>query len=306
MNLYRIITFFSIFTLLTTYNSKAQELLRKNFYWNNATQYNPAFISYESTFSASFQSTIATDDLMPGYSMVNIGGKVTNNVKLGFNLSSEQQGPLNVNNIQGGYAFSFGNRISQFTLGMLVGVRVSNFETIDYKVNPYVDSSDPFLESSGFRRTRFTMGTGLLYQREKLEVAVSAPVLLINGGKLYTNLNAMVKYPLQLGAELTISPLGLLQYSSIGLDFFETSALVEWRDSFWVLAGFRTEQQLNTGVGFDGGNFSLGYTFVASFGDYQAVNPFINEILLEFKIPEKELRNNNFKNAVKSLKRKRK
>ena len=284
----------------------AQELLRKNLYWNNGAHYNPAYLGYGSMFQASFQSTLSSQELAPGYSLVNVGGSVASNLKLGFTFASENQGNYSNNNIQGGYAFSFGNKTSQVTFGMTVGVILSNFETVDYNTNPYVDPSDPFLVGNGFRRNNFVMGVGAIYEWNKIEMGLAAPVLLRDGGELYTNLNFKVQYPINIGSDLQISPIGFVQYTDVGLDFYDLSALTEWRETVWILAGYRSDEQLNTGLGFSKEGFGLGYTLVLSFGEYQALNPFIHELMLTFSMPEKDLKNNNFKNAVKSLKRKRK
>ena len=283
----------------------AQELLRKNLYWNNGAHYNPAYMGYGSMFQASFQSTLSTKELAPGYSLVNVGGSVASNLKLGFTFASEKQGNYSNNTIQGGYAFSFGNRASQLTFGMTVGVILSNFETVDYNTNPYVDPTDPFLVGNGFRRNKFVMGLGAVYEWNKIELGLAAPVLLRDGGELYTNLNLKVQYPIELG-DLQVSPIGFVQYTDVGLDFYDLSALTEWRNMVWALVGFRSDEQLNTGIGFSKEGFGLGYTLVSSFGEYQALNPFIHELVLTFSMPEKDLKNNNFKNALKSLKRKRK
>jgi len=281
---------------------QAQELSRKNMYWENPYQYNPAYYGNAGTFLANFQSSVSgqNDDDNPRYSLLNVGGEVFDSFNLGITFSTERQGEFRNTFASLAYAYSFGGPSSRISLGMSVGYINTRVETLDFATNPYTNPNDPFLRDGDLEENRFSIGTGILYQWNELNASLGFPVLLQDGGELNPDFNLQLDYTFAVSYSVDVTPIFFAEVSDDGLEFFDINAKMTFNEVVWVLAGYRSESQLNAGIGLRKDFFGLGYTYSPALGDYREINPEMHEIMLSFSLGDK-----SFKQAEGFQKRRR-
>lgn len=289
-------------TVLCIFITYGQDMSRKNMYWENPYQYNPAWYGGAGTFVAGFQSSVAgkNDTENPRYSLLNVGGEVFHNFSLGATFSTETQANFNNTFTSIAFAYSIGNENSRISMGLSVGYLNSSLGALEFTANPFNNPNDPFLQDGGIEVNRFFTGTGVLYQWNDLNVSLGFPLLLQDGGELTTDLNAIANYTFALSYNVDLIPVTMVEIGPNGINFFDFNTMVQFNDTFWILAGYRSESRLNTGIGIAKNFLRVGYTYSPAIGDYKEINAELHEIMLRFSLGD-----HNFKQAESLQKRKR-
>lgn len=275
----------------------------KAFYWENIATYNPAYYGTKSNFSAIFQSSIATsDEFKPSYSLVNVDARVLNNFGVGATLNSESYGGYKSTYFYGGFSYKLNTGdMLEVSSGMSLGYSNASFSSLDYSTNPYVDQTDPFLQSGGWSKNEFVVGAGIYIKSRRVEAGISAPTLLRDGGKLSSSTNLFVNSMFYVSKNLVLVPMVFVntdvQKKYLLADF---SAMLEWGDvevanGFSLTLGYNTKNELSIVPGFRRSYFNFSYSFKNSIGDNKEVNQFKHEVIVGFSLGRLNFRQVNLR-----------
>ena len=116
-----------LFVLLElTFSVSGQSIFNKNLYTINPVQINPAYMGSQGKLFLGFQSSISGNNelSLPTYSSINVHGALFENLGIGVNVLSENQGPFSLTLVDAGSSY-------QVYLGDYQSIRFGNWESSD-------------------------------------------------------------------------------------------------------------------------------------------------------------------------------
>lgn len=284
---------------------KAQDYFHISQYMMYQPFVNPAAIgSYGSLNGAALyrQQWVGLEGA-PSIQAINVNSPIgTTNGNAGFSVVRDQIGVNNRIDIGGTYAYniSIGSN-SKLALG-LSGMAVLNQS--NYSQATVNDANDPLFANDTRMHVLPNFQYGMYYYTNKFYVGLSLPKLLLNSvtsdstgtdnastsfdfSQMHYYLNAGYKFELTKSVDLNVSTL-LKQIAGAPFQF-DVNAQAVFNKKFGVGASYRSSQELVGLLSFQINEmFKLSYSYDFSMSKLAAYHAGTHEIMLLFKMPQKE------------------
>ncbi len=280
-----LITLTLLGSLVTGYG---QAIINKNLYMANPAQINPAYMGTQGKLFVGFQSSVTGDnDLgLPTYTSINAHGSFINNLGIGTNILSEDQGPFSLTMADLGTSYKvYFTEGQSLSFGLTIGFIRSTLNATTFSTNPYVDQNDPFLNSEFFDETHIKLGAGFVYRYRNLEIGVGSPYLFRGGESINEEANFSVGYTVAISPDkLELQPLFLYQLRADDPDLYDINLRASFVQRIWIMGGYRSNESVNLGLGVTTPYLDFGYNYNSAMGDLQEISATNHEILVAFKL----------------------
>ncbi len=268
--------------------AKAQTIFSKNIYQQNHAIINPASMGSMGALYFGFQSSIAGTNAenLPTYASVNAHSAVRDELGVGINFLSENQGPFAITTADAGASYKLNLSEGQhLRFGMTLGFFRQQLDRSGFTTNTFVDQNDPFLTSDFFDETYVRMGVGIIYRINELELSLGSPNFFRGGETFNEEGNIMVRY--FYGAEnstIKLIPSVLYQIRPDGANLYDVNLFSYWKDLIGLRLGYRSNESVNLGLSILAGFAEFTYNYNSAMGDLQALNAGNHEMLIALRL----------------------
>lgn len=282
-----------LFSLLLGKESLAQTVFNSNFYGQNRFSINPAYAGNQEQLFVSLQvlnqSRGSVNNSPKSYSF-NAHTLAYDNLGLGVRMSLNRAGffETNIFEVAGAYKAIFAENHS-ITFGINTGFQRERLNMDNIIINPYVDQTDPTLNSGAYDATRYRMGTGFVYRYKNLEVSGSLPSLVLSGKKINLDFIAYSGYDFFLpNGKWMIRPSFLYRTPDGNKNLVDGNIMAEWDQTIWTQVGYRSNQTVNFSVGVNIDFVGFAYSYGRPVGDLSELSSNNHEFLITMKFGNKD------------------
>ena len=274
------------FVLLTFSKVKAQDLTNYNLYVQNPVLYNPAYTIDNSKIRAFVNSHLQWVGFN-GAPRTNTFGVYANPFKnMGFGLSvfNYKQGITSNTNVSLSYAYKaiFGED-SYLSLGLSFGTLMDNLQTNEI-VNS--DLTDQTITNNYFKQNSFASRAGVAYHYKGFEAQIAMPQLYQRKA-ISDYMLSSFSYDFKLDNSWNLKPEFMYRSVNTSHGQYGVNLVATWQKEIWVQAGYRSNNSLLCGVGFNYMDFMIGYAYQAERSYISAAAIGTNEIQLIYRLGNK-------------------
>jgi len=298
----KIYLFFAIalFFLLTSHSGQAQNLTNYNLYMQNPVLYNPAFVKDGYKISAFLNNHTQWTgfDGAPKVNSFGLNACLKENMALGLLGLSSKQGITTSTTIYLNYGYRINMGTDQhLTFGLGLGLKMDKLEVGDITGT---DLSDPEIIDNSFDNTTLATRFGMAYQYKAFEAQLAFPQLY-ESGKSNMYALGIFSYRWKVNEDFCVKPSLMMRGVKTSPMQFDLNALVAWKNTVWIQAGYRASNSIMLGVGVNVKGLEIGYAYQMDNSDaISAAAKNTHEIQLIFRMGtcERRQQNNNNNNTV--------
>lgn len=275
-----------IAALAITSFSYGQELSHNYYnYILNRFNLNPAIAGNNGNISA----MLNTKTYLSGFSgaprntMFGIHAPISLNQGLGVRVVSDRRGGYEVDKYDAAYSYQIQLDDRQdLRFGISAGAITNKLNTSGIDNIEQLDQNDPTLAGGYLNETNFIAGVGLVYDFDNLQVGLSAPHLVQGSEALseYIVGSASYRYDFET-TPISLTPTVIYQNIPVLENQFDVLLKGEYDEKVWAMAGYRSNNNLTFGLGFDLGPFGLGYAYEMSNSDLETIGGGSHEIVIQ-------------------------
>lgn len=275
-----------IAALAITSFSYGQELSHNYYnYILNRFNLNPAIAGNNGNISA----MLNTKTYLSGFSgaarntMFGLHAPISLNQGAGLRVVSDRRGGFEVDKYDAAYSYQIKlDERQDLRFGISAGAITRKLNTSGINNIDLLDQNDPTLAGGYLNETNFIAGVGLVYDFDNLQVGLSAPHLIQGSEPIsdYIVGSASYKYQLE-NSPISITPTVIYQNIPIIENQFDVLLKGEYDEKVWAMAGYRSNNNLTFGLGFDLGPFGVGYAYEMSNSDLEMIGGGSHEIVIQ-------------------------
>lgn len=270
---------------------QAQYHLSTSSYYINGFSINPAFSAQGDDLFMSFQANKYTgSQVSKGLDYVNFGGyyNMGAGLALGLKSNSEHLGDVNYTSLDLSMSYKAEIDKSHFlSFALSSGIYREKLDLEGLSYSEYVDMRDPLLQGGEvvYDRSKVQVGAGGLYNFHSLQVGLFLPHLLNGKSSFQGDFIASIKYmyndkPM---TKVKIGNYGLFNYQSDGSYLYDAGLLVDLYDAVLLNVGYRSTQELSSGIFLKISEIQFGYNNNYAFGDFSGFISGKHEVSVIFR-----------------------
>lgn len=266
--------------------SYGQELSHNYYnYILNRFNLNPAIAGNNGNISA----MLNTKTYLSGFSgaprntMFGLHAPISLNQGLGMRVVSDRRGGFEVDKYDAAYSYQIQLDDRQdLRFGISAGAITRKLNTSGIDNIDLLNQNDPTLAGNYFNETNFIAGVGLVYDFDNLQVGLSAPHLIQGSEPISDYIVGSASYRYEFdNSPFSITPTVIYQNLPVLDNQFDVLLKGEYDEKVWALAGYRSNNNLTFGLGFDLGPFGLGYAYEMSNSDLEMIGGGSHEIVIQ-------------------------
>ncbi len=275
-----------IAALAITSFSYGQELSHNYYnYILNRFNLNPAIAGNNGNISA----MLNTKTYLSGFSgaprntMFGLHAPISLNQGAGLRVVSDRRGGFEVDKYDAAYSYQIQLDDRQdLRFGISAGAITRKLNTSGIDNIDLLNQNDPTLAGGYLNETNFIAGVGLVYDFDNLQVGLSAPHLIQGSEPIseYIVGSASYRYEFE-NSPISVTPTFIYQNIPTIENQFDVLVKGEYDEKVWAMAGYRSNNNLTFGLGFDLGPFGLGYAYEMSNSDLEMIGGGSHEIVIQ-------------------------
>jgi type IX secretion system PorP/SprF family membrane protein len=260
----------------------------------NRFNLNPAFAGNNGNISA----MLNTKTHMAGFNgsarntMFGLHAPINLNQGIGARVVSDKRGAFQVNKFDAVYSYQIQlDDRSDLRFGVSAGAvnRRLNPSSIDN--SEFLNQNDPTLVDGFYDETNFIAGVGLVYDFENLQVGLSAPNLVDGSDEISDYIVGTISYNYKLNNEdFVLQPTVIYQNIPVEDNQFDILLKGEYQEKVWAMAGYRSNNNLTFGLGFDLGPFGVGYAYEMANSELSTIAGGSHEIIIQVAFKSAKLK----------------
>lgn len=289
----------SVLLMLLTITVNAQQIPLSSLYTVNRFQINSAYAGFNECLEGflSHRSQWTGIQGAPKTNYLSVHSGIAKNMGLGLNLVMDKTDIIS--KLRGSLSYSYRIKLGEqhnLRFGLSAGIYQLGTSTSSAIVD---DRTDEIIQSGNQSSTAFSNDFSLYYTYKKLQVGISIPQLIeINakydlnnaegGFGLKRHLVGYAEYDISLGNNLSLQP-SLLYKTVNGIQGqLDVSAQVNYKQLFFIGAGYRTEAGLLARLGLNlKDKFTVAYAYDFAGGNINNYSGGAHEIVLGLKLCKK-------------------
>jgi type IX secretion system PorP/SprF family membrane protein len=275
-----------IAALAITSFSYGQELSHNYYnYIMNRFNLNPAIAGNNGNISAMLNTKTYLSGFngAPRNTMFGLHAPISLNQGAGLRVVSDRRGGFEVDKYDAAYSYQIQLDDRQdLRFGISAGAITRKLNTSGIDNIDLLNQNDPTLAGGYLNETNFIAGVGLVYDFDNLQVGLSAPHL-IQGSEPISEFivgSASYRYDFE-NSPISVTPTFIYQNIPTIENQFDVLLKGEYDEKVWAMAGYRSNNNLTFGLGFDLGPFGLGYAYEMSNSDLEMIGGGSHEIVIQ-------------------------
>ncbi len=274
---------FVLVVLIT--NLKAQDLTNYNLYVQNSFLYNPAAVVSNNFMSAYLNTHLQWIgfDGAPKTNTLGISTPIAKNMGLGLSIYQHKRGIISNFSSRLAYAYKAEFSENQYlNMGISLGFMNDKLSSSDVE---FADATDEVFTDEAFNSTTISASAGSLYRLSNLEAQVIFPQFYDKGkANLYTI--GTLSYNFELNQAIALKPTFMVRGVKTSPSQFEGNLNVMLQNKIWCQAGYRSDESLIFGVGFNLKGVNLAYAYQMDNSEISTVSTGTHEIQLIYNFKE--------------------
>lgn len=266
--------------------SYGQELSHNYYnYIMNRFNLNPAIAGNNGNISAMLNTKTYLSGFngAPRNTMFGLHAPISLNQGAGLRVVSDRRGGFEVDKYDAAYSYQIQLDDRQdLRFGISAGAITRKLNTSGIDNIDLLNQNDPTLAGGYLNETNFIAGVGLVYDFDNLQVGLSAPHL-IQGSEPISEFivgSASYRYDFE-NSPISVTPTFIYQNIPTIENQFDVLLKGEYDEKVWAMAGYRSNNNLTFGLGFDLGPFGLGYAYEMSNSDLEMIGGGSHEIVIQ-------------------------
>lgn len=297
-----------LLVLIVANQSMAQQVPQTNFYTQNLFSINPAATGIQGNIAGNLNYRDQWSGLKgaPEIATLGVHGMFTSTMGLGINIEQNITGVIKQVNTELNYSYRLPLAEEQsLAFGLKVGITQNS---LNYNIMVAGDDTDPTLYSSSpvINESLVRAGFGMHYNRKNLNVHFATPLLYgQQENKFFQTTYGLISYDIFMSEKIwKIQPSVLYRNTQTSKAQIDANIMAEWDKKVWGLVGYRTNQNIVTGVGFFIKNIGLGYSYEVNRSTLSNASSGSHEIMLYFESNYSVAKKDpHFKSSKKALDR---
>lgn len=262
----------------------------------NRFNLNPAFAGNNGNISAILNTKSLMTDFngAPNNTMFGVHGAISQTQGIGARIFSDKRGAYEVNKYDAAYSYQIKlDKKSDLRFGISAGIINRQLNVGNLKSVEYLNQNDPVLAGDYYNETSFIAGAGLVYDYDNLQVGISAPNLIEGSKDISDFMVGTISYEYQLSSsKIDLTPIVIYQNLPEATNSYDALLKASFAKKVYALGGYKSNQNLLFGLGFDLGPFGIAYAYELPNSNLQNVSDGSHDIALSigFLAPKQQER----------------
>lgn len=263
-------------------------------YVMNRFNLNPAFAGNNGSISAMLNTKthMAGFNNSPRNTMFGMHAPINLSQGVGARVVSDRRGAYQVDKYDAVYSYQVQlDDRSDLRFGVSAGAVNRKLNPTSIDNSEFLNQNDPTLVGGYFDETNFIAGVGLVYDFENLQIGLSAPNLIDGSDEISDFIVGSVSYNYKLSNEdFVLKPTVIYQNLPVVDNQFDILLKGEYQEKVWAMAGYRSNNNLTFGLGFDLGPFGVGYAYEMTNSELSTIAGGSHEILIQVAFKSAKLK----------------